>query len=89
MKTFICISVVTCICFLGSAPLFAQESPSVAAQKIIQQKDLDVDGVLCLMECPPEISNDFKLIDEDKDGFLSENEITKYLQNKSVQKKEK
>lgn len=76
-------------CLIYSGTISAQESPVIQAQKIIQQKDLDIDGVLCFMECPAEFSYDFKQIDLNKDGFLNEDELTKYIQTKSTQKKEK
>lgn len=76
-------------CLIYSGTISAQESPVIQAQKIIQQKDLDIDGVLCFMECPTEFSYDFKQIDLNKDGFLNEDELTKYIQTKSTQKKEK
>jgi len=76
-------------CLVYSGTVSAQESPAIQAQKIIQQKDLDIDGVLCFMECPTDFSYDFKLIDLNKDGFLNEDELAKFIQTKSTQKKEK
>ncbi|MBL7900262.1 MAG: hypothetical protein JNJ99_17125 [Crocinitomicaceae bacterium] len=71
-----------------SANLLAQENPTLSAQKIIEQKDLDGDGVLCFMECPSDLSYDFKKIDQNADGYLTASEI-EYFLNSGTSKKKK
>lgn len=57
---------------------YGQITPVEKAVKMIQTKDLDGDGVLCLFECSDDLLLNFKLIDLNSDNYISEKELVSY-----------
>lgn len=64
----------------------SQVEPSLEAKNLLNEKDLDGDGVLCKMECSEEILDKFYEIDSNKDNYLTVEELDYYLKLKSEQK---